>query len=195
MNNRLPKDNTDKKINSSFNKIIPIFLLLTSLNNSDIKLNLNTDLQRGVNMIRDIKPYFSKDNQVLLSKIQDIIDILNKANRISKEEYTDVTNLTNNINMTKIEKKEKILSKVYDHIDDDSKKIIDKAMTIKGKIDNTKENINRHNKLVQDNNSNSSKVDLLLNLICCFKPVLNSQLNNKVEKVEKIMKIIKTPYE
>ncbi len=190
MYNKLPKNNSSKGFN--FNSlIIPIFLLLISSKSLNFSLvNMDDDFEKKVNFIKDIKPYFTKQEQVFLSKVQDVFDIFNKVNRITKQEYNnEISNMS--VNISKVDRKEKILNEVMKYSDGKNKEIIDKVLKAKHRMDETNSRLSKHNKLVKSQNVDT--LDSFVDLLNTVKPLLRDNTNKKIRKIEKMVDLIKTP--
>ncbi|MBS4534300.1 hypothetical protein GOQ29_01565 [Clostridium sp. D2Q-14] len=194
MNNKLPATMEKSSFPQIIGLMIFVFFLLTKDNNLKLdisKLNFNKDYNKQVKMMKGIKEYFPDEQQVLLSKIQDIFDVLSKINRIKSDEYDEV--IQSQSNLPSIDKKEKILAELGKYSDSKNKELIDKVVDTKRNIFKTKDNIERHKKMVES--KEMSKLESIALFMDCFKPILRDDMNKKVRKVEKVMEALMIPYE
>ncbi|MTI68900.1 MAG: hypothetical protein FH751_01425 [Firmicutes bacterium] len=188
INNHEDKVKGNKALNFS-SLIIPVFLLLTRNGNISEKLSLDNDFQSKVEMVKNIKPYFTEDEQLLLSKVQDVFDILNKVKRLNKQEYDNEINALNT-DISRIERKERILTEMVKYMDKDKRQIVDKVLRTKGRLEETKTNMETQNILEAQK---IDKFDSLLHFIRCFEPIMNDSSNKKIKKIQKVLEIMKTP--
>ncbi|MTI65863.1 MAG: hypothetical protein FH753_04595 [Firmicutes bacterium] len=193
MNEKIINNQEDGvKVNKTLNfssLIIPLFLLLTRNGNISEKLSLDNDFQSKVEMVKNIKPYFTEEEQLLLSKVQDVFDILNKVKRLNKQEYDNEINALNT-DVSKIERKERILTEMVKYMDKDKRQIVDKVLRTKGRLEETKTNMETQNILEAQK---IDKFDSLLHFIRCFEPIMKDSSNKKVKKIQKVLEVMKTP--
>lgn len=194
MNNKLPATMEKSSFPQMLGLMIPVFFLLTKDNNLKFdvnKLNLNRDYKNQVQMMKGIKEYFPDDQQVLLSKVQDFFDVLSKVNRIRSDKYDGL--IQSQSSLPSIDKKEKILVELGKYSDGKNKELIDKVVDTKRNMYITKDNIERHKKIVESKKMN--KLESIALFMDCFKPILRDDMNKKVIKVEKIIDALTVPYE
>ncbi|MBS4539256.1 hypothetical protein GOQ27_12340 [Clostridium sp. D2Q-11] len=194
MNDKLSITTEEPSFPKLLGIMVPILLLLTKDNNFKLdikKLNLDRDFENQVQMMRGIKGYFSEDQQVILSKIQDVFDVLNKVNRIRLDKYDGV--IQSQSSLAPIDKREKILAEIGRYSDGKNKELIDKVVDTKRNMFKTKNNIENHRQLVQS--QSMSTLESIVLFMNCFKPILRDDMNKKVKKVEKVIEALTIPYE
>lgn len=189
MYNKLLNNESQNSKNSfgSIGIIIPLFLLFGAKN---LNINLgNINVEDRIEMMKNIKPYFYEKDQKILSKVQDVLEIIYKINRLVDGDYSkEVVNTLSD--MDRIQRKERILKEISKYVNEKDKKIISMAVDSKERIYEAKANIQGYkSKAIQ---SNTNKVESMVNFIKCFKPVLDDKTNKQIKKIEKIMEIIKS---
>ncbi|WP_162265466.1 hypothetical protein [Abyssisolibacter fermentans] len=151
---------------------------------------MSNNFERNVNLLKNIKPYFSHSEQYTLSKIQDIFDVLNKVGRIKGEQYeTEVQDMCTEVSIS--EKKQKIIQEFYNYLDVDKRQFIDKAMEVKDQIFTAKNRINGLGDL--DEVTMDNKMDVVFEFIKCFKPILSEEHSRNLDKFEKAVQVLKAP--
>lgn len=164
--------------------LIPAVLFLANTNILD-KIPISKDFDEKVNLLRDVKPYFSVKEQYLLSKVEDIFDILNKVTRIQKNEYEDEIS-TSTLSYSNKEKKERILRSMVNHLDGNNRELLQKVIETNEKIEQTKDNFEKFK------TQNISKMDFksIVKLISCFKPLYRDINNGTIRKIDRIIDIL-----
>lgn len=189
MYNKLPNTNNGGNLTMI---LIPIMLALSNTDLLKSTLNGAENLGNKVDMLKDIKPYFSVKEQYLLSKIEDVLEIFNKINRIQKETYSEELSVSSNT-IPKKERKEKILENMARHFDDENRELIQKVIDTNKKIEETRSNIVNSNISIQDNDSSS--ITTILRLLDCIRPLFRDIDNKKIKKLDKIIELVNVPEE
>lgn len=180
------------KILSGPGILIPFLLLLMKNDGDNFNLNINNDkdLDKKVDMLETISPYFSEREQIILSKTKDILDVVNKINRVRFNDYEPkVSSMTDELPSP--EKKAKILSEMAKLMEGKNRELIYNVLEAKDKIEKTRSNLTNYKSQVTV--EKVGKIDSMLNLMNCLKPVMHDKTLKKVKKMEKIVDIMKKP--
>lgn len=187
MYNKLPNTNNGGNLTMI---LIPIMLALSNTDLLKSTLNGAENLGNKVDMLKDIKPFFSVKEQYLLSKIEDVLEIFNKINRIQKETYSEELSVSTNT-IPKKERKEKILENMAKYFDDENRGLIQKVIDTNKKIEETKSNVMDSNIAIQNNDSSS--ITTILKLLDCMRPLFRDIDNKKIKKIDKIIELVNIP--
>ncbi|WP_026895985.1 hypothetical protein [Clostridiisalibacter paucivorans] len=194
MYDELPKKESSTH-KSNFFLFIP-FVLMFSKGKDDIFNKVSSlfeyDFQQRVNMVKDIKPYFSEKEQLALSKVQDVMNILNMINRIKSEDYSGEIKSVD-ITKSREDRKKEILDKLMKYLDDENKTMVQKVIKTRDNLESSKEKLYKNGVMTQS--INTVGFNNLLDLIKCFEPLIQDEKYKKVRKFEKVMEIMKTPDE
>lgn len=171
--------------------MIALLVMLISLINEKKDFKQNDNISNSylskARMIKEIKPYFHKEDQFILSKVQDIFEILSKVNRIVKSEYNEeIKSLYKDKPI--IDRKEKILSIVSNYVNDNNRKMAETAIETKRNIFKTKDNLKSFSQTVS-----TSKLDKLTTISMLAKsiePIVPNKSKAQIRKLEKILKIL-----
>ncbi len=186
-----------KSINSYLGNIsllaVPLMLLISNkkgLNFMNFNLKLDEDWEGKSELIDNIKPYFSFEEQRALNKVQDIVDILNKINKIKTSNYNnEALALTDEISND--EKRERILVEISKHLNGRSREMANGIIETRKRFKQANERLSNQNEITSKDQL--SKVDTFLDIIKCFKPIINEKDKKKITKFEKVLEIVKKP--
>lgn len=170
---------------------LPLLLLLnTNKRSYNQSFKLDKDFKSKSELIDNIKPYFSFNEQSILNKVQDVIEILNKVNKIKDSNYqNDSVALTTEI--PRGDKRERILEEISKHLEGKSKKMTDHLIETRQRVKKAQNNILEHKKIIQQQDTN--KTDEMMNFMKSLEPILPNKGNKKVKKLEQLIKLLKTP--
>lgn len=167
---------------------ILIFILLEKGRIFKADTNSTSNFRSKVTLLKDISPFFLEEDQVILGKVQDIFEILNRFTRIINNDYQEnVSALKQNLSM--LDRKEMILTKLANYLDDDRKKLAESVVGTKQNIFKTKENLERYSQTVST--QNTDKLTSMLKLANSIEPILPEKGKVQLRKIEKIIDIIK----
>lgn len=150
--------------------------------------NPSKSYQHKINMLKEIRPYFLEEDQHILGKVQDIFEILNRLNRIINSDYRDSVRVLNR-DMPMIDRKEMILAKLADYLDDSSRKLAESIVETKQNIFKTKENLERYSQTVST--QNVDKLTSLVKLANSIEPLMPDRGKVQLKKIQKIIEIVK----
>ncbi|MTI49617.1 hypothetical protein [Sporosalibacterium faouarense] len=169
---------------------IPLLLLLSDKKGMSLNLKFDKNFESKSELIENIKPYFSFQEQDTLNKVQDIIEIFNKVNKIQNSNYSKTsTALTQGISSG--DRKEKILAEMSKHLEGKGKEIADNLISTRQRLLETSSKLDRHKKGVKG--QGVSKTDEMLSLVNCLKPIMPDQGKRRMKKIETILDLMKKP--
>ena len=170
---------------------LPIMLLLKNNGRINLNLSFEGDLETKRDLIKNIKPYFSYQEQSTLSKVQDIIDILDKVGKVTRPTY-DKDRVNSAENIPSYEKKERILYELSKYLNGNNKKIVDGLLETNKKVKETKNNLTQYQEMarIQDNDD---KINSVLRIAKCLEPIMHDNGRKRMKKVEELVKVMKKP--
>lgn len=184
------EDNKNKGLQDLAILALPIliFILIEKGGIFKAETNSSRNYQNKVKMLKEISPYFLEEDQHILGKVQDIFEILNRFNRIISNDYTDNVRALNQ-NLSMIDRKEKIISKLANYLDDDRRKLAESVVGTKQNIFKTKENLEQYSQTVST--QNTDKITSMLKLANSIEPIMPEKGKVQIRKLEKIIDIMK----
>lgn len=167
---------------------ILIFALIEKGGIFKADINPSRNYQIKINMLKEIRPYFLEEDQHILGKVQDIFEILNRLNRIISSDYGDNVRVLNR-DLPMIDRKEMILSKLAEYLDDSSRKLAESVVETKQNIFKTKENLEHYSQTVST--QNVDKLTSLAKLANSIEPLMPNRGKVQLKKIQKIIEILK----
>lgn len=169
---------------------IPLLFILSKQTGFSLNLDLGDDISNKRELIKNIKPYFSFQEQSTLNKVQDIIDIISKVSRVKSSKYeNNISSLLENLPSD--EKREKILEEISRHVEGKGKVIADNLVETSKRVKKARYNLDNHKKIVA--NQDINKMDKILNLFDSIEPIMHTKGKQKIKKIEKVLELIKKP--
>lgn len=169
---------------------LPILIFALIEKGGIFKADTNTSksYQNKVKLLKEISPYFLEEDQHILGKVQDIFEILNRFNRIIDSDYTDSVRALNQ-NLSMLDRKEMIISKLANYLDDDRRKLAESVVATKQNIFKTKENLETYSQTVST--QNIDKLTSMMKLANSIEPLMPDKGKVQLKKIEKIIDIMK----
>lgn len=170
--------------------VIPLLLLANNKRELNLNLKLDENFESKSELIENIKPYFSFQEQATLNKVRDIIDIFNKVSKIKNSSYKE-----NSVAITSElpygDKKEKILTEMSKHLDGKGKDMADNLIIAKQMIEKARSNVYKHKKVTKAQLPN--RTEKMVNLLNCLEPILPDKSKKRMKKIDELYGLIKKP--
>ncbi|SCG82488.1 hypothetical protein DW1_0880 [Proteiniborus sp. DW1] len=167
---------------------ILVFILIEKSGVFGTEVNYTRNYHNKIRMLKEISPYFLEEDQVVLGKVQDIFEILNRFNRIINNDYQENVRALNQ-DLSMMDRKEMIISKLANYLDDNRRKLAENVVGTKQNIFKTKENLERYSQIVST--QNTDKLTSMLKLAKSIEPIMPDKGKAQLRKIEKIIDIIK----
>ncbi len=165
-----------------------IFTLIKRGGGFKADVNSSENYQDKAKMINEIRPYFLEEDQHILGKVQDIFEILNRIDRIIKSNYNDSVKALNQ-DLSMLDRKEKILTKLANYMNDSNRQIAEGVVETKNNILKTKDNLEVYSQAVST--QNLDKITSIMKLANSIEPLMPSKGKAQIKKLEKIVDIMK----
>lgn len=184
------KDNRSNGLQDLAILALPILIFILIEKGGIFKADTNTtsNFRDKVKMLKEISPYFLEEDQVILGKVQDIFEILNRFNRIINNDYHENVRALNQ-DLSMLDRKEMIISKFANYLDDNRRKLAESVVGTKQNIFKTKENLERYSQTVST--QNTDKLTSMLKLANSIEPIMPDKGKIQLRKIEKIIDIMK----
>lgn len=184
------EDNGNKSLQNLAILALPILIFILIEKGGIFKTDTNSvkNYHDKVKMLREISPYFLEEDQHILGKVQDIFEILNRFNRIINSDYNDSVKALNR-DLPMLDRKEMIISKLANYLDDNRRKLAEGVVETKQNIFKTKENLETYSQTVSTQN-----IDILtsmMKLANSIEPLMPGKGKVQLKKIEKIIDIMK----
>lgn len=184
------EDNRSKGLQDLAILALPILIFVLIEKGGIFKADTNTtsNFRDKVKMLKEISPYFLEEDQVILGKVQDIFEILNRFNRIINNDYHENVRALNQ-DLSMMDRKEIIISKLANYLDDNRRKLAENVVEAKQNIFKTKENLEKYSQTVST--QNTDKLTSILKLANSIEPIMPDKGKVQLRKIEKIIDIVK----
>lgn len=184
------EDNRNKGLQDLAILALPILIFILIEKGGIFKADTNStrNYQDKVKMLKEISPYFLEQDQHILGKVQDIFEILNRFNRIINSDYNDSVKALNR-DLPMLDRKEMIIYKLANYLDDDRKKLAESVVETKQNIFKTKENLETYSQTVST--QNIDKLTSMIKLANSIEPLMPDKGKVQLKKIEKIIDIMK----
>ncbi|WP_352417786.1 hypothetical protein [Proteiniborus sp.] len=184
------EDNRNKGLQDLAILALPILIFILIEKGGIFKADTNStrNYQDKVKMLKEISPYFLEQDQHILGKVQDIFEILNRFNRIINSDYNDSVKALNR-DLPMLDRKEMIIYKLANYLDDDRRKLAESVVETKQNIFKTKENLETYSQTVST--QNIDKLTSMIKLANSIEPLMPDKGKVQLKKIEKIIDIMK----
>ncbi len=184
------EDNGNRSLQNLAILALPILIFILIEKGGIFKTDTNSvkNYHDKVKMLREISPYFLEEDQHILGKVQDIFEILNRFNRIINSDYNDSVKALNR-DLPMLDRKEMIISKLANYLDDNKRKLAEGVVETKQNIFKTKENLETYSQTVSTQNIDT--LTSMMKLANSIEPLMPGKGKVQLKKIEKIIDIMK----